>query len=373
MKKSVAILGTRGYPSYYGGFETAVRKLAPYLVEAGWDVTVYGRPGSVVDDDPTLDSRVRTVTTPGLQTRSLSSLTFGLTSMLSASVRKPDVALIMNVANGYWLPLMQLRDIPTVLNVDGMEWERDKWGPLAKAVFIGGAKATARWVDIAVFDSLAIESRWKADFGREGRFIPYGGDPAPPLPLEPGFSHRGYVLVVARFVPENSMEIFFDAVEDLAEKWPVVLVGSSGYGGPLEDRAADLAARFNGVTWLGHVRDDRRLLALWQHAGAYFHGHSVGGTNPALVQAMAVGAPTVARDTLYNREVLGTAGVFTAPSSAAIVSAISDLMSNPELQERLSHDVAARANDVYSWDSVCQSYELALEQAMTLRPQKVPA
>ena len=132
---SVAIIGTRGYPSYYGGFETAVRNLAPYLADRGWAVTVYGRPGATKLDDSTRDGRVRVIETWGIETKSLSTLTFGMTAALHAAREKPDVALVMNCANGYWLPLLRRAGIPTVMNVDGIEWDRAKWGRLAKWMF----------------------------------------------------------------------------------------------------------------------------------------------------------------------------------------------------------------------------------------------
>ena len=103
---SVAVLGTRGYPSYYSGFETAVRKLAPYLASTGWDVTVYGRPGATRPDDPERDTRIVTRVTRGLETKSASTLSYGLTSVLDAAAHRPDAALVMNVANGYYLPLL---------------------------------------------------------------------------------------------------------------------------------------------------------------------------------------------------------------------------------------------------------------------------
>ena len=115
--------------------------------------------------------------------------------------------------------------------------------------------------------------------------------------------------MVARFVPENSVSAFFDAAAAISRRAPVVIVGSSGYGGPLDERASQLADSNPDVQWRGHINDDQELFALWQHAGVYFHGHSVGGTNPALVQAMACGAPVLARDTVYNREVLGRRAV----------------------------------------------------------------
>ncbi len=168
---SVAIIGTRGYPSYYGGFETAVRKLAPYLVNAGWDVTVYGRKGAIAGGDGEADTRVHSQLTMGLETKSLSTLSYGLTSTFHAAKHKPDVALVMNVANGYFLPLLNARGVPSLMNVDGIEWERAKWSPLAQRVFRRGAILSARWASGLVFDSLAIGDYWRHTFGAEGTFI----------------------------------------------------------------------------------------------------------------------------------------------------------------------------------------------------------
>jgi glycosyltransferase involved in cell wall biosynthesis len=356
----VAIIGTRGYPSYYGGFETAVRKLAPYLAERGWDVTVYGRTGATLINDPGLDPRVRTRVTRGLETKSLSTLSYGLSASLDAAWRRPDVALVMNVANGYFLPMLKARGIPSLVNVDGIEWDRAKWGRFAKSVFRTGAKWTARHGDRLVYDSKEIGRRWKSDFGLEGEFIPYGGDEPSELAIAPGLTHRGYILLVARFVPENTVPQFVEAAERLSDTYPVVIVGSSGYGGEIEQKVAELARQKSNVQWLGHVSDDNRLLSLWQHAGVYFHGHSVGGTNPALVQAMAAGAPVVARDTVYNREVLGEDALLTAPTAADIANAVSSAMGNPELLEKSSTTNVVRARAHYSWDGVNAHYEQAL-------------
>ena len=354
--KSVVIIGTRGYPSYYGGFETAVRKLAPYLADAGWKTTVYGRPGSTREDDPDRDVRIKCVTTRGFETKSLSTLSYGLTAVLHALLHKPDVAIVMNVANGFWLPILRLRGIPSIVNVDGIEWKRAKWGRAAKVVFKLGAKFTAWFANELVADSLEIRRIWKSEFGRDSIFIPYGGDAPGILPVPPGLSHRGYVLVVARFVPENTIGEFFEAVPTVAAEHHVVIVGSSGYGGAFDEAAADLSRTHSNVTWMGHVSDDDKLLALWQHAGVYFHGHSVGGTNPALVQAMACGAPVVARDTVYNREVLGDLGIFVKPDAQTIAAAICVAMSDDDRGD-VSTDLIQRAQSEYSWVDVCGRYE----------------
>ncbi|WP_206489599.1 glycosyltransferase [Rhodococcus sp. KRD162] len=362
MGKSVAIIGTRGYPSYYGGFETLVRRLGPYLVESGWDVTVYGRPGAVKSDDPLLDPRVRSVTTKGIETKSLSTLSYGLTSSASAARKKPDVALIMNVANGYWLPMLRSRGIPTVVNVDGIEWERAKWGANAKRVFRGGARLTARYASELVCDSHEIRRRWQRDFGREGVFIPYGGDAPDPLPVVEGLKSRDYVLIVARFVPENTVPEFLEAARELSMRWNVVIVGSSGYGGVLDLAAKKLSEESTRVHWLGHVSDDKKLFSLWQHAGVYFHGHSVGGTNPALVQAMACGAPVVARDTVYNREVLSEVGTFVQPDPASITAAVSGGMVDRSWQGMAATLSYQRSQEFYTWGGVCNDYRTLLEE-----------
>jgi glycosyltransferase involved in cell wall biosynthesis len=362
MTRSIAIIGTRGYPSYYGGFETAVRKLAPFLADAGWEVTVYGRPGSTSDRDAALDPRINRVVTRGVESKSLSTLSYGLTASIDAIRRRPDVALVMNVANGYFLPALKARGIPTLVNVDGIEWDRAKWGKGAKAVFRTGASLTARFGTELVCDSTEIAKRWSQDFKREGIFIPYGGDVPETIPVEQGLEHRGYVLVVARFVPENTVSEFVEAAEEISKRHQVVIVGSSGYGGEVEDRVRKLAAENPRVTWLGHVSDDHRLLGLWQNCGAYFHGHSVGGTNPALVQAMACGAPIVARDTQYTREVLGSTAVFVSPNPRSIAEGITRVLEDSTQQESLGQSARARAENHYSWSGVCQSYESALSR-----------
>lgn len=358
--KSVVIIGTRGYPSYYGGFETAVRKLAPFLAEQGWDVTVYGRRSATREDDPSIDPRVNRVVTRGTDSMKSSTLTYGFWSAIDAIRRKPDVALVMNVANGFWLPLLRMRGIRTVVNVDGIEWHRAKWGTVAKLVFKLGARLTAMFADQIVVDSEAIGEHWIRHFKRSGSYIPYGGEFHGGLPLEEGLAHRTFVLLVARFVPENSVQEFFDAVESIAAEFDVVIVGSSGYGGEFDLRASQLAADYPRVSWLGHLSDDTRLLSLWQHAGVYFHGHSVGGTNPALVQAMACGAPIVARDTVFNREVLGDAGVFVTPDSEAISEAILGLLSDAPRQAAMSEAAIERAHASFTWSGVVRSYEMEL-------------
>ncbi|MEF3121228.1 DUF1972 domain-containing protein [Kocuria flava] len=365
MSHKVGILGTRGYPSYYGGFETAVRKLAPFLADNNWNVTVYGRHGSTKQDDKGVDIRVNRVDTFGLEYKSLSTLSYGFSSTLHAIFNRVEVALVMNCANGFWLPLLKLAGIPSVVNVDGMEWERAKWGNFAKRVFKIGARMTARYADYIIADSHEIARRWKMEFGRTSNFIPYGGEPESGISQDSLYPTQSYILVVARFVPENSIPEFFEAVRHLDGRYPVVIVGSSGYGGSLDKAAAELASTYENVSWLGHLADDEQLAALWRNAGAYFHGHSVGGTNPALVQAMACGAPIVARDTPYNREVLASYAEFVGNTPDEIAAALSGKIQNVQKGNFVASAQLERVKEIYNWPSVCAKYEQLLARAIT--------
>lgn len=359
----VAILGSRGYPSTYSGYETLVRHLAPGLRDLGWDVTVYCRSAAVPPPDGAhvdkLDGITR-VWTGGHEGKSSSTLTHGFTSVRDACRRKFDVALVLNVANGYFLPMLRRRGIPTVVNVDGIEWERDKWNAMGKAVFRRGALLVARHADEIVVDARAIGDYWQRMFDRSGVFIPYGADVHRDVPsdrladleLKPGT----YVLVIARIVPENNVGPFLDAVELLDPPTPVVVVGSAVGRSPLEARLAGLAATRAGFQWLGHVMDQELLRQLRAHCGAYWHGHSVGGTNPSLLEAMACGAPIVAVDTVYNREVLEGTSELRSLDPNDIVQGLLAASRN----ERRSDRTRQRIAEHYQWPAVIHDYASTL-------------
>lgn len=370
----VAIIGTRGYPSFYGGFETLLRHLVPYLSSAGWDVDVYCRPEVRAAETPVAQGsggdkgRITQHYTSGLDSKSMSTLTYGFTSTAHAVKSRPNVALVMNVANGYWLRLLRARGIPTAVNVDGIEWDRQKWGNLAKKVFLRGATMTAASGTTLIYDAQAIRTRWQSDFGRDGVFIPYGATQVSGSDPVLGLQRGKYVLYVARFVPENSIREFIQAADLLSCEIPVVIVGSTGYGGEIEDSVRRLVESRANTIWTGHLRDDAKIFALWENAGVYFHGHSVGGTNPALVQAMACGAPTVARDTIYNREVLGPNGSFVDPEPTAIASELSRVISDDDLREKLATDATKRQRAHYTWDLVCDRYDQVLRDLLAHSP-----
>lgn len=367
---SFAIIGSRGFPSTYGGYETLVRYLARYMVAQGHHVTVYCRERN--DGRRVwVDEGVRCVATRGKDTKQLSTLSFGATSALDASLRRFDAALVLNIANGYWMPMLRAARVPFAVNTDGLEWKRAKWSKLGKTVFRLGAELSARLAPELICDSQALGDIWEAEFGRKSVFIPYGGEVRGAMGdtriRDLGLRSREYVLSVARLAPENNVELTLDALEHLGEAAPTaVVVGSANFDNPITARLEDLQKE-GKVLWLGHVADQDLLAELWQNAGVYVHGHSVGGTNPALLQALGAGSPTLALDTGFNREVLPFEQHLYPPNSGALAERIKSVLANSSKQQALietgSEAVVAR----YSWQAVCRDYTDLLVRLATPR------
>jgi glycosyltransferase involved in cell wall biosynthesis len=366
--RRIAIVGGRGFPSTYGGYETLVRYIARDWSDRGYEVTVYCRDRADGGRRWTVDG-VTCQWTPGYDSSSLSTLTFGFTAHVHAALQKFDAALVLNIANGLWLPMLRAAGVPTALNTDGIEWERGKWGSVARRVFLAGARMAARHADVLVADSEAIAKVWKQRFGVTSVFVPYGApvenglgsSRVEALELEP---HR-YALVVARLIPENNVDLFLDALDALGPDRPEsVVVGSGSPGTRLETRLRDLDWE-GRVRWLGHVEDQDLLMELWANCGVYVHGHSVGGTNPALLQALGMGAPTLALDTPFNREVLGedADGQLFPGQVDGLAEPMLRLVEDESWQKKL----AARGREVvrqrYSWPDVSDRYLSALRLA----------
>jgi glycosyltransferase involved in cell wall biosynthesis len=359
-----AILGSRGFPSTYSGYETLVRHLAPALAEAGHSVTVYSR-------EPVGKGRIwehegiRCIATFGLQGKSLSTPTFGLTSSIDAVFRRYDAVLVVNIANGFWLPFLRLARTPTAVNTDGIEWERGKWNRTAQSIFRRGAQLCAQHASELICDSHGIGDIWSDLFGRESTFIPYG---APVLTdvgndrlASVGLTDRPYLLSVARLVPENSVDITLDAIELLEDRdLATVIVGSSVGPSQIADRLGRLADE-NRVVWLGHVADQELLNQLWANCTVYVHGHSVGGTNPSLLQAMGAGAPTLALDTRFNREVIDHDEQLFRADPADLAAKIDWLLGSTSARTQIADRQRLRIAADYSWDQVCASYRSVLE------------
>lgn len=354
----IALIGTRGIPAAYGGFETAVEEVGRRLVERGHRVLVYGRDAGTVGDT---HLGMRRVTLPAVRQKALETLSHTALSTVHAVTKaRPDVALVFNAANSPFLPLLRARSVPVALHMDGLEWRRSKWGPRGQAYYRAAETFGVRQADAIIADAPGIADYYRHQFGVESELIRYGApllDEAPvdgirDLGLEPG----GYHLVVARFEPENHVREIVEGYATSQAAKPLVVVGSAPYAAEYTAAIDRIAAADPRIRLLGAVYDQELLDALYHHASTYLHGHSVGGTNPSLLRAMGAGTAVIAFDVTFNREVLDEQGwYFRTPADVA--TAVDAAEADAAAVAAASDRAHRRASAAFSWDDVASAYE----------------
>lgn len=358
----IALMGTRGVPARYGGFETAMEEVGKRLVADGHDVTVYCRRGNSGEQvEPTEYLGMRLVHLPAMRHRSLETLSHTLLSALHvlATKRRFDAVVMCNSANAAALPLLRLAKTRVAIHVDGLEWRRTKWGRLGRQYYRAAEALSVRWADALVADAHGIEAYYADEFGARTDGIAYG---APDLAdveddrlATLGLHTGGYHLIVARFEPENNVDLMVEGYLRSNAALPLVVVGSTPYPGAHSARIEALAGQDERVRLLGGVWDQALLDQLYKGALTYLHGHSVGGTNPSLLRAMGAGTHTIAYDVIFNREVAGPQGVYGS-SPGEIGAAIDEAESDPHATLARGNDLARRARELYTWDLVATAY-----------------
>lgn len=358
----LAILGTRGVPAAYGGFETLAEELSARLASRGHDVTVYARRGAVRERLAEWRG-VRVVFAPTLRHKYLDTVVHGVTSGLHAASERYDAVLVCNGANALSCRLPRLLGAGTrvLLNVDGLERNRRKWNRLGKAVYALSERLSCVLPDVVVTDAEEIRRYYLERYGAPSAFVPYGSDLPEPEDLTVlgrlGLEKDAYVLYVSRFEPENNPDAVVRAWRDVPGERPLVLVGSAPYAEGFIARLAAEAAEDPRVVLPGAIYGEgyRALLA---NAAAYVHATEVGGTHPALIEAMGYGRPVLVHDTPENREVAGDAALFwDARSPATLSRLLSDLLADDGRRAALGAAARRRAEKRYRWDDVTDAYE----------------
>jgi glycosyltransferase involved in cell wall biosynthesis len=363
----IGLLGTRGVPAQYGGFETAAEEIGRRLVERGHDVVVYCRnPGQV----RTEYLGMRLVNLPAIRVRSAETLSHTMVSVGHGLVRDHlDVAFVFNAANAPFVRPLRLAGIPVAVHVDGLEWQRAKWGPRASAYYRWAEARSARWADAVIADAQGIADHMRSTHGVASWCIPYGApivSPGPERLAELGLAPRQYHLVVARFEPENHVLEIVRGYAGSACTLPLAVVGDAPYAQAYREQVQAAAATDARVHLLGSVWDADLLDTLYAHAATYLHGHSVGGTNPSLLRAMGAGAPVTAFDVVFNREVAGSAGVYFA-DPAGVALACLDAESDPVATTARGLAGQADVAQRYRWDDVADRYEDLAEDLFSRR------
>lgn len=356
---SVALIGTRGVPAQYGGFETAVEEVGKRLAARGHRVVVYcrGDRETQTGSPPSTYEGMELVHLPALRRRSLETLTHTGLSVAHLLRHRTEVAVVFNAANAPWLPALRAARIPVATHVDGLEWQRSKWGGAGRRYYLAAEKLAVRWSDALIADAPGIAAYYLEKFGVGSEEIAYG---APQVNgrsgrlSELGLSDQGFHLCVARFEPENHVDLIVEGYRRSSATLPLVVVGSAPYADEytkLVHQQADDRVRFLGGVW-----DQELLDALYAGALSYLHGHSVGGTNPSLLRAMGAGAAIEGFDVVFNRDVLGQAGRFFTDASD-VATLIEDSEADPLAARERGERARARASE-YDWDDVTDRYEV---------------
>jgi len=354
---SIAMIGTRGVPARYGGFETAVEEIGKRLAVSGHDVTVFCRG---YDRDVREYLGMHLVHLPALRYKVAETLSHTSLSVLHRRARQADVALVFNAANAPLLPALRAAGVPIAVHVDGLEWQRSKWSGGGRRYYLVGERLAVRWADALIADAIGIKRYYLERYSVDSVFIPYGAPliTAPTehrlaeLDLAPGAYH----LVVARFEPENHVHLALDGYVTGEVERPLVVVGTAPYAGEYIAGLRRKAAQHSGIRLVGGVWDQELLDALYAGCVSYVHGHSVGGTNPSLLRSMGAAAPALAYDVEFNREVLGECGHFWK-DPRQLAGLLEAAERDPSACREMGRKAQERAAKTYTWDDVASRYE----------------
>jgi glycosyltransferase involved in cell wall biosynthesis len=353
----IAILGTRGIPANYGGFETFAEELSTRLTALGHDVVVYCR-----ERHPESSYRgVRLQYLPTIRHKYFDTIAHTFVSTLHLLFHRVDVALYCNGANAVFTILPRLTGMPVALNVDGIERKRKKWNRVAKAWYLISERLSTFCPNAVITDAAAIKTYYRERYRKRTTFIPYGAEAGKVpstgtienLGLEPG----RYFLYVSRMEPENHPLEVRQAFETVRTDLKLALIGdapyAAGYIRQVRDTRDPRVVIPGAIYGLGYRE-------LGSHCFAYIHATEVGGTHPALIEAMGRGALVLYRDTKENAEVAGEAGIpFTGQSDLARKIELALSMPAAE-RDALCRRAAEIVRERYCWDAVTTEYERLL-------------
>ncbi len=359
--KTIRILGTRGIPANHGGFETFAEHLALYLVARGWDVTVYCQDdgGSQVYEDQW--QGVRRVHIPVRQGGAAGTIVFDWKATLH-SAREPGLVLTLGYNTAVFALWYRLKGLTNLFNMDGIEWRRQKWGPLARTWFYLNEWAGAWLGNHLIADHPHIKNHLSSRVQpAKITTIAYGADAVVAAPAEPlqqyGLSPGGYAILIARAEPENSI---LEAVQGWSRRrrgLQLVVLGKydpdHAYQNAVRQAASD------EVQFIGAVYDGPTVQALRYHACLYLHGHQVGGTNPSLVEALGAGNPVLAHDNPFNRWVAGPEACYFSGADAC-AGQLDRILPDPALLAAMGQASRARHAQQFTWDHILREYETLL-------------
>ena len=362
----IALLGTRGIPANYGGFETFAEEISVRLVERGHSVTVYCRGATA--GSPTQYRGVDLRHLPTIKNKYLDTIAHTGISTLDLLVNRHDVILYCNAANACFTLLPRLVGMPTALNVDGVERRRRKWNYAAKAWYLASEWMATWCCSSVITDAEKIREYYLERYGKDSVFIPYGtetgkvagDDILETLGLDPG----RYVLFVSRMEPENNALMVRQAFERVHTDFKLVLVGDAPYAAEYIRQVKDTSDPRVIIPGAIYGSGYRQLQS---NCAAYIQATEVGGTHPALIESMGRACMVLYLATVENVEVAGDAGVLFSDADDLVQKLQDAVDASPSQRASWGIRAMQRVEKLYSWDVVTMQYESLLQNLVSGR------
>ena len=355
---NISIIGVKGYPYIYGGYETFVKQISERLIN-DCNITVYCH-RSLFSNRPKNVNGINLVYVPTIETKILSQPIHSFFSIIHACFSKSDIILVVNSANGPFGLLTKLFRIPTVINVDGLEWLRPKWKGLGSVYFKWASKMATLFYDQIINDSDEMRKVYLDLFKRDSKVIAYGANirksKSPDLINKWNLKQREYYLVIGRLIPDNNADLIIKGFLKSSSKKKLVIVGDVPYK---DTYASDLKNMVDKrLIFTGYVNDSNVLAELYHNCYVYVHGHEFGGTNPTMIKAMAYGCAILALDTVFNKEMLqdGKFGLFFKKELFSITNMIDYCEKENILVNKLRSESINGITKKYDWDFVTSQY-----------------
>jgi hypothetical protein len=351
----IAIIGTRGIPNYYGGFEQFAEYLSVDFVERGHQITVYNSHQHPFQEKIYKGVLIKHCFDPEYLIGTAGQFIYDLNCIRDIRKKNFDIVLQLGyTSSSIWSKLLPKKSI-IVTNMDGLEWKRTKYSKWVQKFLLYAEKLAIRHSDYLISDSLGIQEYVKQKYKQDSVYIPYGADiftlPEPKYLNKFNLKSYGYNMLIARLEPENSVEIILEGVVNSGSLMPFLVIGNhkSKYGQYLKEKYK----LSNSIIFMGGIYDIIELNNLRYFSNIYFHGHTVGGTNPSLLEAMSSSCLICAHNNIFNRSILGN-DAFYFESAAEIVQ----IISQTDKQLYLSFLTAnlLKIKDKYSWKFILNEY-----------------
>ncbi|MDG1571469.1 DUF1972 domain-containing protein [Robiginitalea sp. M366] len=358
----LAILGTRGVPNFHGGFEQFAEYFSVYMASKGHEIYVYSPHNHPFKENKFKGVNIIHCYDPEHKVGTFGQFIYDLNCILDSRRKAFDIILQLGyTSSSVWGWLLPKKAF-ILTNMDGLEWKRSKYSPRVRKFLKYAEKWGVKYSDHLIADSLGIQEYLKLEYQKDSTYIPYGAEvfetPNPEILNSYELSPYAYNMLIARLEPENNIETILDGISMDPNKTCFLVVGKheTAYGEYLKDRYS----ASEHIKFLGGIYDIRALDNLRYYSQLYFHGHSVGGTNPSLLEAMASNALIIAHNNIFNRSILEN-DAFFFDTSEDVLRLLRN--SKSEHQTWISNNIS-KIRSLYSWDLINRKYEKLMEDCL---------